>query len=139
MTDVPGSLASESWAFALKLYAEPGVREACLRLQEDEDVDVMLLLVAVFAASRKHMRLSFEDVRGMDDASRVDAPAALAAEGEGNQDERGGQEHPARMTPARAPQVAQRAEQVGGADQQSGHASRVRVEPERRGERALRF
>jgi uncharacterized protein (TIGR02444 family) len=70
MTDVPGSLASESWAFALKLYAEPGVREACLRLQEDEDVDVMLLLVAVFAASRKHMRLSFEDVRVMDDASR---------------------------------------------------------------------
>jgi uncharacterized protein (TIGR02444 family) len=70
MTDVPGSLASESWAFALKLYAEPGVREACLRLQEDEDVDVMLLLVAVFAASRKHMRLSFGDVRVMDDASR---------------------------------------------------------------------
>jgi uncharacterized protein (TIGR02444 family) len=70
MTDVPGSLASESWAFALKLYAEPGVREACLRLQDHEDVDVMLLLVAVFAAARKHMRLSPEDVTAMDDASR---------------------------------------------------------------------
>lgn len=70
MTDVPGNLAAESWAFALKLYAEPGMREACLHLQDHGDVDVMLLLVAVFAAARKHMRLSSEDVKAMDDASR---------------------------------------------------------------------
>jgi uncharacterized protein (TIGR02444 family) len=70
MTDAPGSLAAESWAFALQLYAEPGVREACLHLQDQGGVDVMLLLVAVFAASRKHMRLSAEDVSAMDDACR---------------------------------------------------------------------
>lgn len=70
MTDGPGSLAAESWAFALKLYAEPGVRGACLRLQDHGGVDVMLLLVAVFAAVQKQMRISSEDVRAMDDASR---------------------------------------------------------------------
>lgn len=70
MTDGPGSLAAESWAFALKLYAEPGVREACLRLQDRGGVDVMLLLVAVFATAQKQIRISSEDVSAMDDASR---------------------------------------------------------------------
>jgi uncharacterized protein (TIGR02444 family) len=69
VTDEPGSLAVESWAFALTLYAEPKVREACLDLQERASVDVMLLLVAVFAASRAHIHLRSEDVRAMDDAS----------------------------------------------------------------------
>jgi uncharacterized protein (TIGR02444 family) len=70
VTDESESVAAESWAFALRLYAEPGVQEACLHLQECAGVDVMLLLVAVFAASRAHIHLHSEDVRMMDDASR---------------------------------------------------------------------
>jgi uncharacterized protein (TIGR02444 family) len=70
VTDQSESLAAECWAFALALYAEPGVQEACLHLQERAGVDVMLLLVAVFAASRAQIHLHAEDIRAMDDASR---------------------------------------------------------------------
>jgi uncharacterized protein (TIGR02444 family) len=48
----PSELEAESWAFALAIYARPGVAEACLNLQHEADVDVMLLLMAAFAARR---------------------------------------------------------------------------------------
>ena len=48
----PGDPAAESWAFALKIYAQPGIAEACLRLQAEAGVDVMMLLTAAFAAAR---------------------------------------------------------------------------------------
>ena len=35
-------LEAECWAFALAIYAEPGVAEACLTLQNEAGVDVML-------------------------------------------------------------------------------------------------
>ena len=55
MTDDGRELAAESWAFALKLYAEPGVSDACLKLQADTGVDVMMLLVVTFAAAQRRI------------------------------------------------------------------------------------
>jgi uncharacterized protein (TIGR02444 family) len=60
----------DRWTFALKLYAEPGVSGACLKLQDDASVDVMLLLVAAFAASQRRVRSDAADIASMDDAVR---------------------------------------------------------------------
>jgi uncharacterized protein (TIGR02444 family) len=65
----PDSLEEQSWAFALRIYAEPGVAEACLRLQNEAGVDVILLLMVAFAASREIL-LSPSDLSQMDDACR---------------------------------------------------------------------
>ena len=40
------------WDFSLKLYARPGVAEACLALQERHGTDVNLLLFCCWAGSR---------------------------------------------------------------------------------------
>jgi len=45
-------LETESWAFALDIYGKPGIADACLKLQNEAGVDVMLLLTIVFAAAR---------------------------------------------------------------------------------------
>ena len=42
-------LEAECWAFALAIYARPGVAEACLTLQNEAGLDVMLLLTTTFA------------------------------------------------------------------------------------------
>ncbi|MET0446642.1 MAG: TIGR02444 family protein [Pseudorhodoplanes sp.] len=68
MTGDHRDIASESWAFALRLYSAPGVSDACLKLQADAGVDVMLLLVASFAASQRRIRLTPADIRHMDAA-----------------------------------------------------------------------
>jgi uncharacterized protein (TIGR02444 family) len=65
----PDSLEQQSWAFALRIYAEPGVAEACLRLQNEAGVDVILLLMVAFAGSRG-ISLSPSDIRQMDEACR---------------------------------------------------------------------
>lgn len=70
MTGLDPDCAAESWAFALLIYAERGVAEACLKLQAEAGVDVMMLLVATFAASRCRMRLSAADIKDMDAACR---------------------------------------------------------------------
>lgn len=44
-------MPSDLWTFALRLYAEPGVEPACLRLQE-EGADVCLLLTACWLGRR---------------------------------------------------------------------------------------
>ncbi|MDH4656054.1 MULTISPECIES: TIGR02444 family protein [unclassified Pseudomonas] len=44
-------MRSDLWTFALRLYTEPGVEQACLRLQED-GVDVCLLLTACWLGQR---------------------------------------------------------------------------------------
>lgn len=48
----------DSWAFALSVYARPGVSEACLRLQSSASLDVMMMLSVVYAAVRLNMRLT---------------------------------------------------------------------------------
>jgi uncharacterized protein (TIGR02444 family) len=76
--DAPGTerdaasraIDAESWAFALELYAEPGISEACLRLQNECGVDVMMLLMTTFAAVRRGIVLTPSDVAAMDAACR---------------------------------------------------------------------
>lgn len=63
-------LEAESWAFALALYARPGVAEACLALQNDADVDVMLLLMATFAAVKHRTLLAPEEIAALDEICR---------------------------------------------------------------------
>jgi uncharacterized protein (TIGR02444 family) len=60
----------QGWAFALRLYAEPGVADACLHLQEQAGADVMLLLTVAFAC-RQGIALSPSDIRNMDAACRA--------------------------------------------------------------------
>ncbi len=42
--------AQALWAFALSRYQRPGVAEACLALQDEAGVDVLLLLAAAYLA-----------------------------------------------------------------------------------------
>jgi uncharacterized protein (TIGR02444 family) len=61
-------LERESWAFALAIYAKPGVAEACLDLQHKAGVDVMLLLMAAFAAVKRRILLTQHDIKALDEA-----------------------------------------------------------------------
>jgi uncharacterized protein (TIGR02444 family) len=63
-------LEADSWAFALHIYARPGVADACLRLQNEAGVDVMMLLMTVFAAVRHRVLLSPSEIRELDDICR---------------------------------------------------------------------
>jgi uncharacterized protein (TIGR02444 family) len=71
MTDPGQVIDSESWSFALKLYAEPGVADACLRLQAECSVDVMMLLMATFAAVRRGVVLTPSEIADMDAACHL--------------------------------------------------------------------
>ena len=62
-------IEQQSWAFALQLYAEPGVAESCLRLQSEAGVDVMLLLAVMFAGHRGIV-LSPSDIGELAELSR---------------------------------------------------------------------
>jgi uncharacterized protein (TIGR02444 family) len=64
------AIDAESWAFALELYAEPGISEACLQLQNECGVDVMMLLMTAFAAVRRGIVLLPSDIAAMDAACR---------------------------------------------------------------------
>ena len=63
-------LEAESWAFALALYARPGVADACLALQNEADVDVMILLVATFAAVKYRTLLAPDEIGTLDETCR---------------------------------------------------------------------
>ncbi|WPP44735.1 TIGR02444 family protein [Pseudomonas sp. AN-1] len=41
------------WDFSVALYARPGVAELCLRLQDERDADVCLLLAALWLERRR--------------------------------------------------------------------------------------
>ncbi len=43
---------SDFWDFSTRVYAQPGVAAACLRLQDRHGVDVNMLLFALWAAAR---------------------------------------------------------------------------------------
>src|SRR5258708_17548736 len=80
------------------------------------------------ADARHRGRSSASDVSG------VRASAAEFADSEGDQNERGRHEHPAWMTTAGSPKVAERAKQVGAADEQACREPGVPIEPEGRGD-----
>jgi uncharacterized protein (TIGR02444 family) len=64
-------LEAECWAFALAIYARPGVAEACLTLQNEAGVDVMLLLTTTFAAVKHRVLLTPDEIRALDEACRL--------------------------------------------------------------------
>ena len=66
----PAILERESWAFALELYGKVGVAEACLQLQAEAGVDVMMMIALVFATVRHGMVFQLADVEEFDDACR---------------------------------------------------------------------
>ena len=63
-------LEADGWAFALEIYARPGVADACLTLQNEAGVDVMMLLVITFAAVKHRILLTATEVRELDEACR---------------------------------------------------------------------
>ena len=63
-------LEADGWAFALHLYAQPGVADACLRLQDEAGVDVMMLLMIVFAGVRHRVLLTASEIRELDEVCR---------------------------------------------------------------------
>lgn len=63
-------LETDSWAFALSIYGRSGVAEACLALQNEAGVDVMLLLMVTFAAVKHRILLAPEEIKALDRACR---------------------------------------------------------------------
>src|SRR5579863_1629646 len=61
-------LEAEGWAFALELYARPGVAEACLKLQNEAGVDVMMFLAIAHAAVKHRILLTATEIRELDEA-----------------------------------------------------------------------
>jgi uncharacterized protein (TIGR02444 family) len=63
-------LEADSWAFALHVYAQPRVAEACLKLQDEAGVDVMMLLMSAFAAVRHRILLTRSEILELDEFCR---------------------------------------------------------------------
>jgi uncharacterized protein (TIGR02444 family) len=63
-------LEADGWAFALHLYAQPGVADACLKLQDEAGVDVMMLLMIVFAAVRHRVLLTASEIGELNEICR---------------------------------------------------------------------
>lgn len=63
------SASQPLWDFAVAVYARPGVRELCLRLQDDHGFDVDVLLTAAWAA-HQGLRLDAEAAGALDEAAR---------------------------------------------------------------------
>jgi uncharacterized protein (TIGR02444 family) len=70
MKTPPADLDGESWAFALEVYARPGVSDACLKLQNEAGVDVLMLLAVTFAAIRLRVLLTPAEITELDNACR---------------------------------------------------------------------
>src|SRR5260221_9331531 len=56
------AVADEFWAFSLDLYAHPDVAAACLRLQDEQGLDVNLLLLCCWLARSGRGRLGEGDL-----------------------------------------------------------------------------
>jgi uncharacterized protein (TIGR02444 family) len=63
-------LEAECWAFALDIYAKPGIADGCLKLQNQAGVDVVLLLTIVFAAVRLRILPTPAEIEQLDEACR---------------------------------------------------------------------
>ena len=70
MNQSRSELEADGWAFALHLYAQPGVADACLRLQDEAGVDVMTFLMTVFAVVRHRILLAPAEIRELNEACR---------------------------------------------------------------------
>jgi uncharacterized protein (TIGR02444 family) len=54
------------WDFVVKLYAKPGISQACLELQDRLGVDVSFLLTVLFYAESRNIDLSVEEIASLD-------------------------------------------------------------------------
>jgi uncharacterized protein (TIGR02444 family) len=70
MNQSRSDLEADGWAFALHLYAQPGVADACLKLQDEAGVDVMMALMTIFAAVRHRVLLAPAEIRELDEVCR---------------------------------------------------------------------
>lgn len=61
------STVPDLWSFMLKLYAMPGVAQACLELQDRFELDVLLFLALLHGAGRGY-RIDSETIRALDNA-----------------------------------------------------------------------
>jgi uncharacterized protein (TIGR02444 family) len=61
---------SPFWRFSLRLYGRPGVGAACVALQDAHDLDVNLLLFALWLASEGRA-VSADDLRAAEAATRA--------------------------------------------------------------------
>jgi uncharacterized protein (TIGR02444 family) len=66
----PHELEADSWAFALDIYAKPGVADACLKLQDRAGVDVMIFFMVAYAAVRHRILLTPAEIGRLDEACR---------------------------------------------------------------------
>jgi uncharacterized protein (TIGR02444 family) len=55
------------WTFATGLYAEPLVADACLALQDERGVDVIILMFALYAAKQRRIAFTDDDIRMADE------------------------------------------------------------------------
>jgi uncharacterized protein (TIGR02444 family) len=53
---------SHFWDFSLRIYALPGIRDECLRLQDCHSTNINLLLFCAFCGARFGAKLSAEDL-----------------------------------------------------------------------------
>jgi uncharacterized protein (TIGR02444 family) len=70
MNQSRSDLEADGWAFAVHLYAQPGVADACLKLQDEAGVDVMMALMTIFAAVRHRVLLAPAEIRELDEVCR---------------------------------------------------------------------
>src|ERR1700693_4983054 len=70
MTPSRPDLEADSWAFALEIYARPRVAEACIKLQNEAGVDVMMFLRVASAAVRHRIFLAASEIRTLDETCR---------------------------------------------------------------------
>ena len=54
------------WTYALKFYALPGVAPACLHLQDKASVDVLVLLISLYATQVLHRAIGADAIAEMD-------------------------------------------------------------------------
>ncbi|WP_062361750.1 TIGR02444 family protein [Variovorax paradoxus] len=57
MTEITPDAFSREWDYALRIYAQPGVAEACLLLQDRAGVDVTVLLHAMYLFTANRIAL----------------------------------------------------------------------------------
>jgi uncharacterized protein (TIGR02444 family) len=70
MTPSRADIEADGWAFALHLYAQPGVADACLKLQDEAGVDVMMALMTLFAAVGHRVLLTPAEIGELDQTCR---------------------------------------------------------------------
>jgi uncharacterized protein (TIGR02444 family) len=58
------------WKFSLAVYAQAGVAEECLRLQDALNIDVNVLLFCAWVGAEKQLVLNDKNVAAIDDAVR---------------------------------------------------------------------